>query len=69
MKKEVVISDYHELLALHRSLIEAKFHPNPEDFHVSASPFVANISNRVVNALINIDAQKDPAKKKSWEDW
>lgn len=51
-----------ELLALHKCLIEAKFTDNPENFDIAGSPFVAKISNEVVNELKTIQGD-------SWDTW
>lgn len=65
--KELVISDYYELLALHKALLEAKFHRDPDNSMVAGSPFIASISKRTVELLIEIDMSKDLSKKESWE--
>ena len=61
------VSDKYELLALHRALFEAKQHPDPEDRDVVGSPFVANLSLRVVDALAELD--EPPTFGPSWRDW
>jgi len=41
---EFTVTEYYELLALHRMLMmEAKFNPNPEDREIAASPFAKNL--------------------------
>jgi hypothetical protein len=64
------VSDYYELLALHRAIMEAKFCDGPNDFDVSASPLVANMSRRVVAALVDQDREKkgDEAEEQ-WSIW
>lgn len=57
----MVVDDRHELLALHRALLEAKFVRDPEDRDVAGSPLVAAIASRVVEEL----AATDPA----WDEW
>lgn len=69
IKNEVVISDYYELLALHKALIEAKFHTEPENLLISGSPYIADICNKVVQALIEIETQKDASKQNRWMEW
>ncbi len=69
MKNKIIISDYAELLSLHKALMEAKFHVDPENLYIAGSPLIANICSRVVKALIEIEAQKDPSKRESWEKW
>lgn len=59
------IGDYYELLALHKALLEAKFHQEPNNIEVCFSPIVAKLSNEIVDALTNFNIEK----KKLWEDW
>lgn len=69
IKNDIIISGYEEMLALHKALMEAKFHPEPENLMVSGSPLVASISNRVVEALVEMEIQKNPSKQDSWKRW
>jgi len=55
--------DYYSLLNLHKILLEAKFHPKPEDAQVSGSPFLAGLYQEVVSALLQ--SEKAP----EWESW
>ena len=41
------ICDYYDLLNLHKALLEAKFHLNPDNELVSLSPVIAKISNQI----------------------
>ncbi len=68
-KDAVIIEKHEELLALHKALMEAKFHADPDNLLVSGSPFVADICNRVVDALIEIESQKNPLKREAWMNW
>ncbi len=45
--------DYYEILNLHKALLEAKFHLNPDNELVSGSPLVADIYVQVRELLIN----------------
>lgn len=56
------VSDRKELLALHRALMEARFHPDPEQPELAGSPFIAAMSHRVVDALASEDRPK-------WDAW
>lgn len=58
-----LILDYYELLNLHKTLLEAKFHTNPENELVAGSPFVANIYIQVRDLLIQSE------KGNQWKDW
>ena len=61
MKESFVVTDGLELQALHRALFEAQFAVTPLDRDVPGSPLLANLSNRVVDALTTIDPR--------WENW
>lgn len=64
------VTDPMELLALHRALMEAKFHPNPESREIQGSPFVARIAERVVDALIqNEISEGRKGTADSWTAW
>ena len=64
---ELKINAEHELLALHKALMQAKF-PETFDIHreIMGSPIISNIMNRLVNLLSETDSHSD---KKMWEDW
>lgn len=55
--------DYYSLLNLHKILLEAKFHPKPENAEVSGSPFLAGLYQEVVSALLQSE------KASEWENW
>lgn len=62
--------DYFELLALHRAIIEAKFHLDPEDRDVPGSPILARISERIVEAIgLMEDRMGKYGGSKGWESW
>lgn len=58
--------DYDDLLNLHKALMEAKFHDNPDNEYVAGSPIIAKIMNEIVDILTDIDPY---AKKEDWERW
>ncbi len=58
--------DYDDLLNLHKALMEAKFHDNPDNEYVAGSPIIAKIMNEIVDILTDIDPY---AKKEDWEGW
>ena len=67
-KKELVVSSYYDLLALHRVILEAKFNSNPNDRDISASPIVSKIANDVVSNLIAHDeGQLEHVER--WQTW
>ena len=47
--------DYYELLNLHKALLEAKFHMNPDNELVSGSPLVADVCIQVRDLLMQSD--------------
>ena len=55
--------DYYELLNLHKTLLEAKFHTNPENELVAGSPLVAKVYIQVRDLLIQSE------KGSQWKDW
>lgn len=58
--------DYDDLLNLHKALMEAKFHDNPDNEYVAGSPIIAKIMNEIVDVLTDIDPH---ANKEDWERW
>ncbi len=64
------ISNYDELMALHRVVMEAKFSIDPNDSAIQGSPLVATISDQVVEALMNIEISKEgEASRVKWQKW
>lgn len=52
------ITDYHEIYALHRAILEGKFSETPRDTEVCGSPFVASVANKNMDALIQIERDR-----------
>jgi len=63
------IKDYYVLLNLHKALLEAKFHNNPDNILVSSSPIIADLSNEVVDILTELDKNKDNGNVEKWNNW
>jgi hypothetical protein len=64
------VSDYYELLALHRTIMEAKFHPDPDNLDIPASPLLARMSERLVEALMLAERSRgDDSKADQWIQW
>ncbi len=58
-----------QLSALHKALIEAKFHPDPHHPEIAWSPIVAEIANRVQAALLEEgEGLLKNLRKKRWEE-
>ena len=49
------VTDYHELLALNKSLFEARYHADPDHREIPGSPFVAAMHERVLAAIFAHD--------------
>ena len=64
MKKDFILNlDYYGALNLHKALLEAKFHINPDNEMVSGSPFVAEVYIQVREWLIQYD------ESGQWKEW
>jgi hypothetical protein len=50
-----VVAEDHELHALLKTLLEAKFNPDPQNPEVSASPVVAELCRRAVAAVVEAE--------------
>lgn len=66
MKFAIDFDDYYRLLALHRVLMEAKFCEVPNDPVVAGSPLVAELANKVVDALVQ---WPDVPGGNNWASW
>lgn len=64
---ELVINEYYQLLNLHKALLEAKFHENPDNRYVAGSPYVAQLSNKVVDLLALMENNRKGVE--SWTEW
>ena len=62
------VTDYHELLALNKSLHEARYHENPDHLEVPGSPFVAAMHERVLTAIFAHD-NLPQSKIDDWLKW
>ncbi|MDA4848904.1 hypothetical protein [Hoeflea poritis] len=68
--KSFTVSDYHELLALHRALLEAKFCDEPNDLDISASPIISEMHKKLVKLLQEIEAGKNKDQvNHAWDEW
>lgn len=61
LESPLVIDNYHELLALHRMLFEARFVDSAKDPDVPLGLLGSKLANQVVDLLEKHD--------KSWSDW
>lgn len=60
------LTDYYDLLNLHKALMEAKFHDNPDNKNIAGSPIIAKIMNEIVDILSDIDPHANDGE---WETW
>lgn len=58
---KIEITDYYVMLGLHRALLEAKFHQNPDNVEVSLSPIIADFCNELADNLTKMDGR--------WDNW
>jgi len=63
------VSDYYELLALLRSVMEAKFSDRGYDTEIVASPQLATVACRIIDALIEIEKQRGDYVESKWDKW
>ncbi|MBI1259272.1 MAG: hypothetical protein GC204_17540 [Chloroflexi bacterium] len=66
MAKSLEISDYYELVALYRALRLFKFSRNPVDDRIVGSPFLANIANRTVEVLNEMEIERGRPERANW---
>lgn len=69
VREKIEIKDYFLILNLHKALLEAKFHINPDNIEVAFSPVIANLCNELVDALTKIDEEKDNKNIGRWQNW
>jgi hypothetical protein len=59
-----------ELTALFRVLLEAKFHEDPVDRDIAASPFVAQMAIRVRDELMCLEIEREGERaRQRWAEW
>lgn len=61
------VKGYYSLLNLHKALLEAKFNPNPVNYEVAGSPFVAQLCKEITSLLAQHDLQKKGYE--TWTEW
>lgn len=64
--KDFRISDYYDLLNLHKALMEAKFHDNPENEYIAGSPVIAKIMKQIADLLSELSSD---VTKSDWDNW
>ena len=66
---KIEIEDYYVMLNLHKALLEAKFHKNPDNKYVCGSPIIAELHNNIIDVLSKIDEAKDKNNVGKWDNW
>lgn len=61
------IKDYYDILNLHKALLEAKFHQNPDNNYIAGSPIIAKFCNDLVDLLAEYDLKNKG--KEDWTEW
>jgi hypothetical protein len=62
------ITDYYQLIALHKALIHAKFARKPIDPIISGSPLIADIANQIIETLIQMEIERgNPKAAENWK--
>lgn len=64
------VGNYHEMLALHRAILAAKFSESLNDPALPGSRFLANVANRLIEAICAEEiARGRPDQAQSWQEW
>ena len=67
---EIHIKDYKELLALHKSLMAAKFDDPAYRNELQGSSFTASLANKAFNLLVSTCNEENNYKEvKEWLEW
>ncbi|PAU59457.1 hypothetical protein [Pseudomonas indica] len=70
MTFSIVLESYYELLALHRSLLEAKFNNGPNDYDVSKSPILNKIYGQVIDKILDEEFRRGGEEARvKWLSW
>ncbi len=68
MTVSLEITEYYELVALHRALRAVKFARQPTIPELSGSPYLADISRRIVDTLSQMEVERGkPERSSDWE--
>lgn len=68
--KEFAVNDYLELRVMQRIFREAKFCREADDDEIATSPIVADLFERLLDALISTQVERDgEVARVKWENW
>lgn len=65
----MIITDYYELLALYKTILEAKFHPDPYNNDIAGSPIVSNLLKRILSEIIDEQSKQGKCSIEEWDNW
>ncbi len=66
MSRIYQITDYYELVALHKTLMLIRFSREPDGLELSSSPYLAKISRRIVEVLNEMEAARGRSDLYNW---
>ena len=64
---KIEINEYYKVLNLHKAILEAKFHENPDNEYIAGSPIIAELCNEIVDLLARMEMHKKG--KEDWTNW
>jgi hypothetical protein len=68
MTTSLEITEYYELVALYRALRVVKFAPQPIVPELTGSPYLADISRRIVDTLSKMEVERGkPERSSDWQ--
>lgn len=68
MAKPLEVTEYYELVALHKALIAARFARKPLMPFLSGSPYLSEIARRVVDILSEMEVERGrPEQRNNWQ--
>ncbi|MDR6724830.1 hypothetical protein J2W91_003316 [Paenibacillus amylolyticus] len=68
-RSNLIVEEETELLALHRVIFEAKFNLSPSDIDIQASPYTAELAQRVLRTIVKVQSATDMNKIERWSNW
>lgn len=70
IKAVLTVSDHHEMVTIHRAIMELKRVTNPSDAALVGSPILAKFSNRLLDAIIQYEEENFGSDRATrWEEW
>jgi hypothetical protein len=64
------ITNYYQLLALHRTIVEAKFNKNIKDTDIYTSPIISELANKIIEQIIEYHQKSGEVfEANNWKNW